>query len=287
MTNVAFLEINAVTKRYWPRRILGRQADGVVAVDDVSFQVARGTAVGIVGESGSGKTTLARMMVGLTRPTTGHIRLDGQDVAHMNAASLHRRVQYVFQDPYSSLNPRLTIGQSIEVPLRYLASLRRAERHERVAELLSLTGLRLEIGNRYPHELSGGQRQRVVIARAIAVNPDLVVLDEPVSSLDVSVQAQILALLRSIQEEFGLTYVLISHDLAVVQGMCAEVVVMLGGQIAEVGTRDRVFEQPSHPYTRRLLAAVPGSSLRVSPADRTQPRKPRPSSHSYQRASAQ
>lgn len=259
MTAEALLEIESVTKRYRPRRLLGGPGAGVVAVQDVSFRVVRGTAVGIVGESGSGKSTLARMIVGLTRPTAGYVRLGGEDIGQMNASRLHRRVQYVFQDPYSSLNPRLTIGQSIEVPLRYLSQLGRVDRRRRVAELMSLTGLRVEIGNRYPHELSGGQRQRVVIARAIATNPDVIVLDEPVSSLDVSIQAQILALLRSIQREFDLTYLLISHDLAVVESMCSEVVVMLGGQVVEFDTRDSIFEHPSHPYTRRLLAAVPGS----------------------------
>lgn len=259
MSGPAILRTEKLTKRFLPRRSILRSGDGVLAVDDVSIDVEKGTTLGIVGESGSGKTTLGRMIVGLTTPTSGRTLLDGEDAAGINRRTLHKRVQYVFQDPYSSLNPRQTIGQSIAVPLYHLAGEDRSRRREHVSELMELSGLRLELIDRYPHELSGGQRQRVVIARAIATHPDVLVLDEPVSALDVSIQAQILALLRNIQQEFGLTYLFISHDLAVVESLCDRVAVMRQGEIVESGSRREIFESPQHPYTHRLLAAVPGA----------------------------
>ncbi|CAN5887006.1 hypothetical protein BH23ACT11_BH23ACT11_22920 [soil metagenome] len=260
MSNPVILRTEALTKRFVPRRKILRPGDGVLAVHEVSIDVRKGTTLGIVGESGSSKTTLGRMIVGLTEPTSGGIFLDDEDTAEINRLTLRRRVQYVFQDPFSSLNPRQTIGQSVSVPLRHLAGEDRRRRREHVAELIEVSGLRPELIDRYPHELSGGQRQRVVIARAIAANPDVLVLDEPVSALDVSIQAQILALLRRIQEEFSLTYLFISHDLAVVESLCDRVAVMREGEIVESGSRQDIFDQPQHSYTQRLLAAVPGVS---------------------------
>jgi ABC-type glutathione transport system ATPase component len=262
------LQVHELTKRFTRRRTLRRDAsDGVVAVDGVSAEVERGRTLGVVGESGSGKTTLARMLVGLSRPTAGHVLLDGTDIAELSPPVLHRRIQYVFQDPYSSLNPRKTVAQSIDVPLRYLTDAVRPERRRRIAQLLEQTGLRPEFADRYPHQLSGGQRQRVVIARAIAARPDVLVLDEPVSALDVSIQAQIIALLRALQHELQLAYVFISHDLAVVEKLCDEAMVMHEGAVVERGCVGDIFSGAVHPYTRRLLAAIPGRRLRWTQAE--------------------
>ncbi len=260
MTAEAVLEVRGLTKRFDRRSgLLRPKTPGVLAVDDVSFEVHPGTTVGIVGESGSGKTTLGRMIVGLTTRTAGTVVLDGADTRGMKARSLHERLQYVFQDPYSALNPRRTVAQSLEVPMRYLQRQHRQGRRDRVAELAEQVGLSRDMVSRYPHELSGGQRQRAVIARALAARADVLVLDEPVSALDVSVQAQILALLRTLQNDLGLTFLFISHDLAVVESLSHEVVVMQQGRVVEKGARDQIFDAPADPYTRRLLAAVPGS----------------------------
>lgn len=261
MTESPLVSTRALTKRFLPRgAALRARGAGILAVDDVSLQVRRGSTLGVVGESGSGKTTLGRMIVGLTSPTSGRVLLDGTDTTRLPRRELHRHVQYVFQDPFSSLNPRHTIRESIAVPLRHLAGEDARSRRGHAAELMEVCGLAPELGTRYPHQLSGGQRQRVVIARAIAARPDVLVLDEPVSALDVSVQAQILALLRGLQERFAMAYVFISHDLAVVENLCDEVAVMSGGRVVEHASRHEVFSTPSHPYTRKLLAAVPGSS---------------------------
>lgn len=230
------------------------------AVDQVSLDAVRGKTLGIVGESGCGKSTLARMLVGLLAPTAGTITLDGEPAHGLRGAAkhaFHRKVQLVFQDPVSSLNPRKTVRRIIEGPLEALLDLDRAEREQRVEALMQQVGLRPEFIDRYPHEFSGGQAQRIGIARALAPEPQLMVLDEPVSALDVSVQAQILKLLRDLQARLGLTYLFISHDLAVVEALCDAVLVMHRGRVVEHGPRRQVFERPQHDYTKQLLAAVP------------------------------
>jgi peptide/nickel transport system ATP-binding protein len=231
------------------------------AVDGVSLEVPRGRTLGIVGESGCGKSTLARMMVGLLPPTAGTIELDGrsvQELAREDRQALHRKVQMVFQDPLGSLNPRKTVRAILEAPLKALHGMDAKARRERVAELMSLVSLRAEFTERYPHEFSGGQAQRIGIARALAADPELIVLDEPVSALDVSVQAQVLSLLADLQARLDLTYVFISHDLAVVETISDEVVVMYLGRVVERGSRDQIFADPQHEYTRLLLSSVPG-----------------------------
>ncbi|MEX5307382.1 ABC transporter ATP-binding protein [Kocuria sp. CPCC 205258] len=241
------------------------QAD-FTAVQDVSLTVPRGRTVAIVGESGSGKTTTARMLLKLYEPTSGSIRFDGQDVTALRGrqlAAFRQRVQPIFQDPYSSLNPMFTIGRIVEEPLSTYGRGTRAERQDRVKWLLEEVALPPSTVNRYPNELSGGQRQRVAIARALALQPELIVCDEPVSALDVLVQKQILDLLGRLQDEFGLSYLFISHDLAVVRLISDEVCVMKDGRLVEAGASEEIFTDPQHPYTRQLLASIPGNELRV------------------------
>jgi oligopeptide/dipeptide ABC transporter ATP-binding protein len=239
----------------------GRHRSWVHAVEDVSFTIERGRTLGLVGESGSGKSTIGNALTRLVRPTSGTVHLDGQDVLAARGAQareLRRRIAMVFQDPYASLDPRRTIGATVREPLdvhRMLSG--RAARNRRAAELLDLVGLVPETAARYPHELSGGQRQRVSIARALAADPDLVVLDESTASLDVSVQAQIMNLLRGLQDELGLTYLFVSHDLAAVEHMSHHVVVMYLGRRMETGTTDHLYSRPAHPYTQALMSAVP------------------------------
>jgi ABC-type glutathione transport system ATPase component len=249
------------------RRWYGARKPTVRAVDEVSFALEGGRTLGIVGESGSGKSTVARMLVGLLAPSSGSIRIDGREIAGASGRGrrqLRRTVQLVFQDPMGSLNPRRRVRQIIEGPLEALGGLARAQRRLRVAELMDLVGLRAEFGERYPHEFSGGQCQRIAIARALAAEPRLLVLDEPVSALDVSVQAQVLKLLKELQQRFGLTYVFISHDLAVVEAMADEIIVMRQGKVVETAPREQLFRAPEHAYTRELLAAVP--ALRATTA---------------------
>ena len=239
---------------------------GFTAVQDVSLTVPRGRTVAIVGESGSGKTTTARMLLKLYEPTSGSIRFDGQDVTGLRGrqlAAFRQRVQPIFQDPYSSLNPMFTIGRIVEEPLSTYGRGTRAERQDRVKWLLEEVALPPSTVNRYPNELSGGQRQRVAIARALALQPELIVCDEPVSALDVLVQKQILDLLGRLQDEFGLSYLFISHDLAVVRLISDEVCVMKDGRLVEAGASEEIFTDPQHPYTRQLLASIPGNELRV------------------------
>ena len=240
----------------WQRR-LGE----VAAVDDVTLAVQEGESLGIVGETGSGKSTLARVLLNLTEPTGGVVRWRGEDVTHARGAqlaALRRTRQMVFQDPAGSLNPRKTVGAAIADPFAIHGLLpERSARARRVAELLEQVGLEPALANRYPHELSGGMRQRVGIARAIALGPELLVADEPVSALDVSIQAQILTLLRGLRSELGLTLVLIAHDLAVVRHMCDRVAVMRAGQLVEVASVEQLYAAPREAYTRELLAAVP------------------------------
>jgi ABC-type oligopeptide transport system ATPase subunit len=238
-----------------------RQVGAVKAVNGVSFDVRRGETFGVVGESGCGKSTTARMVCRLLDPTSGRIEFDGTDIAglsHKQLVPFRRDVQMVFQDPYSSLNPRQTIGSIIGTPLdiHHIAT-GEGERKRKVQELMDLVGLNPEHYNRLPHEFSGGQRQRIGIARAIALGPKLLIADEPVSALDVSIQAQILNLLRQLQRDLGLSLMFIAHDLSVVRYMCDRIAVMYAGEIVELATSDELFAAPSHPYTRALLDAVP------------------------------
>ncbi|MGR3453746.1 ABC transporter ATP-binding protein [Pseudooceanicola sp.] len=240
---------------------LGRAASVVRAVDGVSLQVRRGETFAIVGESGCGKSTLARLLMRLLEPTAGDAVFEGRSIAALRGRdlrALRREMQFVFQDPFSSLNPRMTVGKLIGEPLEVHApELSAAERRAKVADLLGRVGLRPEHAGRYPHEFSGGQRQRIGIARALATGPRVLIGDEPVSALDVSVQAQVINRLHDLKSEFDLTLVIIAHDLAVIRHMSDRVAVMYLGQIVELGTADQVFETPRHPYTRALLSAVP------------------------------
>lgn len=258
------LELENVERRFGGGRTLfGGRRPAVHAVQSVSLVVERGETLGIVGESGCGKSTLARLVVGLDAPSGGAIRIEGDDLvarAARDPTSLATRIQYVFQDPVSSLNPRKTIRAILEAPLIHLLGMDRGRRRERLAELMDAVNLRADFLDRYPHEFSGGQAQRIGIARALAADPEIIVLDEPVSALDVSVQAQVLNLLDDLKSRFDLTYVFISHDLSVVESISDRVAVMYFGRLAEIGPAAAVFSDPRHHYTRLLLdsAPVPG-----------------------------
>lgn len=260
----ALLTVENVEKRFGGGRGLFGRKPAVHAVQGVDVVVETGETLGIVGESGCGKSTLARMLVGLDRPTSGSITMAGIDpsaFAHGDTRTLARTIQYVFQDPVSSLNPRKTIRTILETPMIHLLGLDAARRAERLAELMEAVKLSPDFLDRYPHEFSGGQAQRIGIARALAAEPKLVILDEPVSALDVSVQAQVLNLLEDLQQRFGLTYVFISHDLSVVRYIADEVMVMYFGEAVEYGTRDEVFSNPQHSYTKTLFAATPRADV--------------------------
>jgi oligopeptide/dipeptide ABC transporter ATP-binding protein len=258
---VAALRVEGLVKHFTVRRgLFGADAGRVRAVDGVSFEVEAGRTMAIVGESGCGKSTLARALLRLVEPDAGRVLLDGQDLRQLDAAALLRarsRIQMIFQDPYGSLNPRMAVGDMLEEPLRLHAVVSPATRAARVRELLSLVGLPSGAARRYPHEFSGGQRQRLAIARALAAQPRVIVCDEPVSALDVSIQAQILNLLADLQREFGLAYVFISHDLAVVRQVATTVGVMYLGRLVETAPAATLFNRPLHPYTRALLDAAP------------------------------
>ncbi|GLK81685.1 ATP-binding cassette domain-containing protein [Methylopila turkensis] len=254
------LEARALTRRFGGgRRLFGRAREGFVAVDGVTLALARGETLGIVGESGSGKSTLSRMLVGLAIPSEGTVGLDGAALdlrRGRDRRRLQRRVQMVFQDPASAMNPRKTVGASVAAPMVGLTDWNAERRRARVGELLEVVGLRADHASRHPHEFSGGQLQRIGIARALAAEPDIVVLDEPVSALDVSVQAQVLALLRRLREERGLAMIFVSHDLAVVEQLCDRVAVMRRGRVVEEGDCRTVFSAPSDGYTKELVAAA-------------------------------
>jgi peptide/nickel transport system ATP-binding protein len=241
--------------------VLDRHVGDIKAVDDVSLEIGRGETVGLVGESGCGKSTVGRATIRLYEPTSGRVVFDGQDISELSEAQLRplrRRMQMIFQDPFASLNPRHSVGRMVGEPLRVhgLAKSRR-DTSKRVRELLEIVGLPADAASRYPHEFSGGQRQRIGIARAIAVNPDFIVADEPVSALDVSIQAQIINLMEQLQRELELTYLFIAHDLAVVRHISDRIAVMYLGSIVEVSPSDDLYENPLHPYTISLLSAVP------------------------------
>ncbi len=258
MSNDHIVTIEHLVKKYAVRG--GADGTTLVALDDVNLTVDRGEILGIMGESGCGKSTLAKVLLRLEPPTAGTVTVDGEDVAHLDRAQSERyprKVQMVFQDPYGALAPRMNIGTALEEPLRIHKMGDKQQRRQRVEELLALVGLDKSLANRYPHQLSGGQRQRVNIARALALEPEVLVLDEPVSALDVSVQAQVLNLLREVQQRLGVTYLFISHDLRVVRYLCDRVGVMYLGAIVEDGPTEAVFSAPMHPYTLALLHSIP------------------------------
>jgi len=240
--------------------IIQRKAGAIKAVDGVSFGIVQGETLGLVGESGCGKSTTGRAILQLYEPTAGKVTFDGQELTQLKGEPLRkmrRRMQMIFQDPYASLNPRMTVGDIVGEPLVVHNIAKGKERRERVQELLRVVGLNPYFVNRYPHEFSGGQRQRIGVARALAVNPDFIVCDEPISALDVSIQAQIINLLEDLQAEFNLTYLFIAHDLSVVRHISDRIAVMYLGKIVELTDRYRLYNEPMHPYTQALLSAVP------------------------------
>ena len=265
------LEVEHLVKHFPITRgiIFDKQIGAVQAVDDVSFSVNKGETLGLVGESGCGKSTLARSILQLLEPTSGSVRFEGEEITGLStkqSRALRSRMQMVFQDPYSSLNPRKRIAQIIGDPMRLHGLVPRSGVRDAVRELLETVGLNPEHYNRYPHEFSGGQRQRIGIARALALKPQLIIADEPVSALDVSIQAQIINLLEDLQDEFGLTYLFVAHDLSVARHVADRIAVMYLGKIVEIGPAAEVYEQPIHPYTLSLLSAVPIPDPRANAA---------------------
>lgn len=260
-TTTPLLQVADLVREYTlPREHLFRPPGKVHALNGVSFSVSAGRSIGVVGESGSGKSTLARLVMALDAPTSGTVHLLGRNLHALPPAELRqarRDFQMVFQDPYGSLDPRQTVERIVTEPLQAQGETSRAEQHEQAAQVLAQVGLRTTDLGKYPHEFSGGQRQRIAIARALITRPRLIVADEPVSALDVSVQAQVLNLMQDLQQRFGITYMLISHDLAVVNHLCDEVVVLYQGRIVERGSPAELFRNAQHPYTRTLVAAVP------------------------------
>jgi oligopeptide/dipeptide ABC transporter ATP-binding protein len=261
LLEVPLLEVSDLKKHFPIHKGVFSKASGqVYAVDGVSFSIAKGETLGLVGESGCGKSTVGRTLLRLLEPTSGTVKVGGEDITHLEGAQLlpyRRRMQMIYQDPYASLNPRMTAGEIVGEPMVVHSVGTPTERREKVASLFDRVGLRPESAIRYPHEFSGGQRQRIGIARALALSPDLIVGDEPVSALDVSIQAQIINLLMDLQEELGLSYLFVAHDLAVVEHISHRVAVMYLGRIVEMTDRKSLFEMPLHPYTEALLSAVP------------------------------
>jgi len=267
------VKVRGLNKQYNVRGAGGLSKDVVHAVSDVNLDIRRGETLGLVGESGCGKTTLSRMIVRLLNPTSGAIEFDGTDVSFLRGSQLkqfRRRAQIVFQDPYASLDPRTKVGESMAEGLRHHGVGDRTERRRRVSEMLEMVGMHASHADRYPHEFSGGQRQRIGIGRALILTPDLLVADEPVSALDVSVQAQILNLLKDLQKELNLTVLFVAHNLAVVENVSDRVAVMYLGRVVEIASRSEIFDNPRHPYTETLLRAVPAAhprDRRHSPLD--------------------
>lgn len=269
MATQPLLEVKDL-QMYFPVKshgVIARTVGHVKAVDGVSFSIAPGQVLGLVGESGSGKTTTGRLITRLERPTGGQIIFEGQDISTASDRQLRplrRDIQMIFQDPYTSLNPRLTVGQIVAAPLEIHHLVPKKDELKRVQELLELVGLNPEHYNRYPHEFSGGQRQRIGIARALTLQPKLLVADEPVSALDVSIQAQVINLMQDLQREFNIAFLFIAHDLAVVRHFCPEIAVMYLGKIVEQAPREELYNNPQHPYTKALLSAVPDISQAVT-----------------------
>ncbi|HBC9239089.1 TPA: ATP-binding cassette domain-containing protein [Klebsiella oxytoca] len=261
MNHEYVIEVDGL-KKYFPLRdgLFGQQTGVLRAVDGVSFKIRRGTIFGLVGESGSGKTTVGRTLLGLYEKTAGSVKFRGQELAELSPQAmraLRPKIQLVFQDPYSSLNPRIRIGVAIGEAMLEHKLCRRAELYDKTLEVMRICGLSPQHYNRFPHEFSGGQRQRIGIARALILNPDFIIADEPISALDVSIQAQIINLFSDLRDDHGVTFLFISHDLGVVEHLCDDVAVMYLGQLVETASRDALFSSPLHPYTRALLAAVP------------------------------
>lgn len=249
-------------KKHFPikRGVFRRQVGAVQAVDGISFDIRRGETLGLVGESGCGKSTAGRTILQLLKPTAGEVHWEGKDLAKIGKSEMRRarrHMQMIFQDPYACLNPRMTVGRIVDEPLRIQGIGSSAERKERVAELLELVGLNPYFVKRYPHEFSGGQRQRIGIARALSTNPSFIVADEPISALDVSIQAQVVNLMDDLKADLGLTYLFIAHDLSMVRYISDRVAVMYLGRIVELGDRDEVYDHPLHPYTKALISAIP------------------------------
>ncbi|EPT7316450.1 peptide/nickel transport system ATP-binding protein [Klebsiella oxytoca] len=261
MSHEYMIEVDGL-KKHFPLRdgLFGQQTGVLRAVDGVSFKIRRGTIFGLVGESGSGKTTVGRTLLGLYEKTAGSVKFRGQELAELSPQAmraLRPKIQLVFQDPYSSLNPRIRIGVAIGEAMLEHKLCRRAELYDKTLEVMRICGLSPQHYNRFPHEFSGGQRQRIGIARALILNPDFIIADEPISALDVSIQAQIINLFSDLRDDHGVTFLFISHDLGVVEHLCDDVAVMYLGQLVETASRDALFSSPLHPYTRALLAAVP------------------------------
>jgi len=254
------LTANELTRHYHVERGSFRKPAVLKALDGATFTLTKGKTLAVVGESGCGKSTLARLVTMIEKPTSGELHINGTDIRHSDAVTLHnlhKEVQIVFQDPYGSLNPRQKIGHALEEPLLVNTEKTKEERRAAALDMISLVGLRPEHYDRYPHMFSGGQRQRIAVARALMLNPQIIVLDEPVSALDVSIQAQILNLIATLQQQFNLAYLFISHDLSVVKHIADDVIVMYLGRPVESGSREALFSKPHHPYTRALLSATP------------------------------